>query len=302
MSPVNALPGLSSPNTPEARSLEERLERCEIVYYPVCPFPLPEGDDRQFLYRQRVGRGHKNISYDPHSARLLGARTSSAADEARLHELLANFSRTATAWLARTLPAYARAWRLDRASLRPEEEATRRLRLTARNDLLHIDNYPTRPSHGWRLLRLYVNLNGSDPRVWVTSETFAQLLQRYSRYVGLPTRQGLAQPWQWREQIRGLFRPGRPRRSLYDAFMLRFHDFLKLNDDFQERSPKRYWQFAPGSAWLLFGDSLSHAVLRGQHALEHSYFVSPQALRFPEESPLALLQRASGVSHLDRAA
>src|SRR5262249_13307389 len=85
-------------------SLEERLERAEIVYYPTCPFPLPEGEDREFLLQQHLGRGHKNIGYDPHNGTASGYRFGSRVDAERLHQLLAWFSRTATAWLASTLP------------------------------------------------------------------------------------------------------------------------------------------------------------------------------------------------------
>ena len=79
--------------------------------------------------------------------------------------MLAWFSRTATDWLAGILPRYAQHWQLDRASYQPEEEATRRLRLTARNDLLHVDAFPSRPSQGRRILRLFVNVNLTEPRI-----------------------------------------------------------------------------------------------------------------------------------------
>jgi hypothetical protein len=84
--------------------------------------------------------------------------------------------------------------------------------------------------------------------------------------------------------------------------MLRLHDFLKANEDFQERTPKRFWTFGAGSAWVAFTDVCSHAVLRGQYALEHSYFVAPQVLALPAESPPALLARACGVAVLNQAA
>jgi hypothetical protein len=84
--------------------------------------------------------------------------------------------------------------------------------------------------------------------------------------------------------------------------MLRFHDFLKANDDFQERGPKRLWTFPPGSAWLAITDTCSHAVLRGRYALEHSYFIAPSALALPDESPAALLARACAASASRRAA
>src|SRR5581483_11628555 len=104
----------------------------------------------------------------------------------RLQHLMAEFSQRATAWLAEVLPQYAAGWQPDRASLRSQEEATRQLRITARNDLLHFDAFPSRPTRGQRILRLYVNINASDERVWMTSDTFAKVLARYGSQVGLP--------------------------------------------------------------------------------------------------------------------
>ena len=92
-------------------------------------------------------------------------------------------------------------------SFRPVEEATRRLRLTARNDLLHVDAFPSRPTQGWRILRVFANVNSSEPRVWVTSDPFPKLLERYGAEVGLPVRE---RPWAslLGGGMLGLFRPG----------------------------------------------------------------------------------------------
>src|SRR5208282_6620068 len=122
---------VGSPASAEAPAgpLEERLERGEVIFYRECPFPVAQGDERRFLLEQRLGsKAHKNISYDPATGKAAGFHHQSAEQADRLRELLAGFTRSATAWLARTLPRYARAWQLDRVSFRPEEEATRRLR------------------------------------------------------------------------------------------------------------------------------------------------------------------------------
>src|SRR5256885_13108085 len=63
----------------------------------------------------------------------------------------------------------------------------------------------------------------------------------------------------------------------YTTLFLSMHDFLKRNEAFQERSRKRVWKFPPGSMWLVFTDTASHAALRGRYALEHSYFVAPES-------------------------
>ncbi len=287
--------GFPRPAGDTATSYEERLERSEVIYFPVCPFAVPESGDRRFLLEQELASSaHKNISYDPHSGRANGYRRQSDSQSERLRDMLASFSRNATSWLANALPHHASAWQLDRVSFRPEEEATRQLRLTARNDLLHVDAFPSRPTQGHRILRCFVNLNLSEPRIWVTSDSFEKLVERYGREVGLPTGSGLNWSWRLREGIGRVFTPNRPRRSVYDAFMLRFHDWLKANDDFQEHGRKLYWTFAPGSMWLVFTDAVSHAALRGRFALEHSYFVAPHGLLNPELSPAAVLERACG--------
>ncbi len=164
--------------------------------------------------------------------------------------------------------------------------------MTARNDLLHVDAFPSRPTNGARILRVFANINPSEPRVWVTAAPFAQLLERYGRQIGLPTGAAPSLFVRVREGVLGVFHPARRRRSVYDRFMLRMHHFLKGNADFQQNTPKRHWHFQPGSAWLVITDTASHAVLSGRFALEHSYFLAPETLALPNESPPALLARA----------
>jgi len=274
--------------------LAAALERGDIVHYPVCPFPLPQGDDLQFLLAQRLAsRAHKNIGFDPGSGKVTSFRGGSPGQQQRLHSIFETFSQTTTRWLANLFPRYATAWQLDRVSYRPEEEATRKLRRMARNDLLHVDAFPSRPTNGARILRVFANINPTEPRIWMTSDPFARLLDRFGREVGLP-KDDPSLLGRLRDRVLGLFQPSRRRRSAYDSFMLRMHNFLKWNDDFQQTTPKRYWSFQPGSAWLAITDTASHAVLRGRFALEHSYFLSPETLTLPEESPPALLRRACG--------
>jgi hypothetical protein len=271
----------------------ERLERGEVLYYPTAPFALPEGDDLDFLLQQELGSlNHKNISYNPHNGKVNGFVRSSAEQVERLRDIFARFSKAATDWMSELLPHYCRGWQLDRASFRPQEEATRRLRAKARNDLLHVDAFPGRPSRGNRILRVFANINPREPRIWVTSDPFAKLLKRYGEAVGLPGRNRAHLLEKLGQSLLGLFRPHVGRRSEYDLFMLRFHDYLKLNEEFQEKGPKYLHTFPPGCVWVAMTDTCSHAVLRGRYALEHSYFVSPAVLALPEESPPVLLQKA----------
>jgi hypothetical protein len=285
------------------RDFAQKLERGDIVHFPVCPFALPGADDHQFLLMQRLAsRAHKNIGYDPTTGKVSGYAWSGADQAQRLQKVLGEFSQSVTSWLSGTFPRYATGWQLDRVSYRPEQEATRRLRLTARNDLLHVDAFPSRPTNGWRILRVFANINPAEPRIWITAEPFARLLQRYGREAGLPD--GRHEPLlsRLRNSLARLLRPGKARRSAYDAFMLRFHNYIKANADFQKNCVKQQWAFQPGCAWLAITDTASHAVLSGRYALEHSYFLAPATLALPEESPPALLRQACGFEVLDRAA
>jgi hypothetical protein len=273
-------------------SPEARLERGEVLFYPTSPFVLPTGADLTLLLETKLARLAKNVSCNPASGKLSGFVRGDADCESRLRSVFLEFSQAVTAWVAQALPRYRRGCEADEMSYRPLEEATRTLRPKARNDLLHVDAFPSRPARDRRILRVFANLNPKEPRIWVTSEPFAKLLARYGEACGLPGRHPAGWPERIRSGLRGVFHPVIRRRTTCDAFMLRFHDYLKGNDEFQERAPKKLWTFPPGSVWVAMTDACSHAVLRGRYALEHSYFVDPSALAVPDESPAALLAKA----------
>jgi hypothetical protein len=72
--------------------------------------------------------------------------------------------------------------------------------------------------------------------------------------------------------------------------MLRFHDYLKHNADFQSNCTKHRFEFPPGSTWLVFTDVVPHSVESGQHALEQTLIVARGSLANPEDAPLAILE------------
>ena len=75
-------------------------------------------------------------------------------------------------------PSYARDWKVDFASFRRSRNRAQHFPPVA-NDLIHVDNFPSRPSHGDRLLRIFLNIHPERPRVWVTSDSFEQLAWQY---------------------------------------------------------------------------------------------------------------------------
>jgi len=53
---------------------------------------------------------------------------------------------------------------------------------------------------------------------------------------------------------------------------------------------------------LFFSDTVSFADLRGRFLLDHSYFISPSSLLYPDDSPSSLLERAAKIAAFHNAA
>jgi hypothetical protein len=273
-----------------------RLESGDLAYFVRIPFVFPL-KDREFLLGQRqvTGQIHKNVSYRPASDRLTGIDQKDAAARKRVHAIMQAFSKSAVSFMASLFPQYAADWKVDFASFRPIEEAGRKVSHRSRNDLIHVDNFPSRPSHGDRLLRVFANIHPERPRIWITSDSFEPLARRYAAAAGLPKRPGVV------DRLRGatlgtMSKMGLPvvNRPAYDRFMLRFHHFLKDNAEFQSNCRKDRWEFPPGSAWIVFTDTTSHACISGQYALEQTFIVRHESLVAPERAPIAVLERLSG--------
>ena len=178
----------------EASDKEYRsLEAGDILYFPTAP-PLVTDEEKAFLVTQKQADAsfYKNISYRPTEDRLKGVDQKDTAQWKRAHEIMRAFSARSIAFMASLLKKYTSDWKIDYASFRPIEEEGRKAALHARNDLLHFDSFPTRPSHGDRLLRIFVNINPEQPRVWLTSDHFEALAPRFAGKVGLTRSPSLA--------------------------------------------------------------------------------------------------------------
>jgi hypothetical protein len=278
----------------------QSLEEGHLLFFPRTPFELPE-NARAFLLAQQQSDvdEHKNIAYWPNEDKVTGFVTHTDKDAEKLRRVMQTYSQRVTQFAANWLPIYAPSWRLDYASFRPQEEKGRNLRLLARNDLLHVDAFPTRPTRGDRILRVFTNLNPTEPRRWVTSDTADVLIKRFAGSPGLP----LPKPTRksaWRQTCRFVAKiahaAGLPvmLRSPYDEFMLRLHNYLKENGDFQTTCPKQALAFPPGSTWAVFTDFVSHAALSGQYALEQTFIVAHESLVLPEKAPMSVLEKLVG--------
>ena len=148
-----------------------RLELGDIVLFSDPPVDLPARDRDVLLGRKQRGSAyHKNIAYRPSEDRVTGLDAAERAEAAEWRRILRGYSQDAVAFLSRFLLPYAGQCQLDYTSFRAVEEQGRPARLHARNDLLHVDSFPTRPTNGARILRFFTNINAARNRVWLTSQ------------------------------------------------------------------------------------------------------------------------------------
>jgi hypothetical protein len=269
----------------------DQLERGKVLFFEHVPFEFPERD-REFLLSQKQtgSRFHKNISYRPAKDLLKGVDENSP-DREGMVTIMRNFSRNVTAFVAQFLAPYAGKMRLDFASFRPLEEQGRDLPLHKRNDLLHVDAFPSRPTHGARILRVFANINPSVGRVWNVGEPFHEFLPK----LGQVKKAGGSGGGFSRALARMAGKIGLPvpDRSPYDEYMLYLHDWLKENGDFQQNSPKQQLIFPAGSAWMVYTDGVPHAAMSGQYALEQTFIIPREALVTPQVAPFHVLEEGN---------
>ncbi len=295
---------INAASTDRRRAWCEQLEEGSILFFPQSPVALDPVDVDFLRGQQQTDSSlHKNIAYKPASGTISGLDAASAdsATAARLRSIMQQYSQSVTAFLSGFLAPYERRWRLDYASFRPQEEEGRDLPLRRRNDLLHTDAFPTRPTHGARILRFFNNIHPTRTRDWVVSDPFRAVATRYApAEIALPqpdSRLGHALKSLATGIGLGAAAPAL-KRSPYDEFMMRFHNFLKENRDFQSSCAKYDYQFPAGSSWMVYTDMVPHAVLAGQYALEQTFLVAPEAMVAPQHAPLTVLEELSGASLL----
>jgi len=277
----------------------QELESGNILFFPTIPFLFPEEDLHFLLAQKQTGASNrKNIAYKPKLDRITNYVYSSPDQKTRLLEIMRNYSQSVTQFLKKILPSYADHWMLDYASFRPFQEKQRKLRIRARNDLLHTDAFPTRPTQGNRILRFFTNINPTESRHWITSLSFKELAEKFggkelpfprktsnslSKKLIILTKkasQALALPVTF--------------RSSYDTFMLNLHNFMKENTSFQKDCDKNYWEFPPNSCWMVYTDMVSHAATKGQYALEQTLLIPSTAMVLPEKCPVQVLASLTG--------
>ncbi len=277
----------------------EALERGRIVRFSQCPIQLPAPADLEFL---RGGLAphleRKNVSYYPEADRLTGLRAPAEVRD-RARRILREHSRRVSELLERAMPRFMHGWQAGTSSFRPLEEEGRELGAHASNELVHVDAGAYGATHGDRILRFFVNVNPTRERVWVTKGTFAELYRQHAQEAGVA--RARLEPGVAERALGVVLEAGRRAfpmlrvidTSPYDRAMRRFHNWMKDTPSFRDSAEGLLEiSFAPFQAWMVLTDSVSHACIRGQHALVDTFLVPLANCRLPAEAPYGVLAGA----------
>jgi len=258
------------------------IEGGGVVVLPGSGFELSERE-RRFLSPEWSDGRAKNVSFD--GERLKGAQ-GDARDLDELAAMVNRFADGAAALVTALFPRYAPFVKRARTSFRPAPAVGREVSWRKDDSRLHIDAFPSRPSHGERILRVFCNVNPVEPRVWRVGESFEAMARTFLPDIRppLPGSGALLAALQVTKRV----------RSEYDHFMLGLHDHAKADLRYQRECEQQTVVFAPGTTWLCFSDQVMHAAVSGQYMLEQTIHLPLSALYDAARAPLAILERLTG--------
>jgi 3-deoxy-D-manno-oct-2-ulosonic acid (Kdo) hydroxylase len=277
----------------------DALERGAIIRFLQCPFPLPPAQDIAYLRAQLpLQLNTKNVSYHPESDRVHGVGDNPALLGCA-HRVLKAHSAVVLEFLSRTVGHLVEGCRTATSSFRPIQEKGRNLKPHASNELLHVDAGAYGATNGDRILRVFVNVNEHEDRVWGTKGTFAQVYEKHGAAARITGAHRLRKSplGQLRTtMLRGFAAAGVKEAlivdsSPYDRLMRRFHNYMKDSAEFQARdSDYQELRFPAGCAWMVFTDGASHASIAGQHALVNTFIVRLSQCRQQTQAPFNILR------------
>lgn len=264
-------------------SLEDGL----ILFTPHLGFAV-EPTEQRFLDPAIADGKAKNISYDPETGACHGVRLK-GGDLVNLTRMIARFSSGAEQLARDLLPRYAANLIRARTSFRPAAIGSRRVSSRKDDRRLHVDAFPSRPTGGLRILRVFSNVNpAGQPRIWQVGEPFEDFARRFLPKI---KPRGAASAWLLR-RLGGI----KANRSPYDRYMLALHDGAKADRLYQAEAPRAEIAFPASASWIVFSDQVLHAALGGQYLLEQTFHLPVAAMAEQRKSPLRVLERLTGRS------
>lgn len=262
------------------------LESGAVLVFPALEFPL-DAAERALVAGGAAGGQSKNVSYDPAINALKGTSLE-GADRTALALMMKRFGDFASTLVLAIAPGYAPALTRARTSFRPAEIAGRQRSWRSDDTRLHVDAFPSRPTRGERILRVFANIDPDGTvRHWRVGPDFETYAQHF-----LPRARGKLFPGA--ASFMALAGITRARRTEYDQLMLDLHDAAKRDMDWQREAAAEPAEFPPGTCWMVFTDQVPHAAIAGRNALEQTFNIDPAVLAWPDRAPAAILARLRG--------
>src|SRR2546425_4355136 len=207
----------------------DTLEAGRILYLPRLEFALLPHEQR-FLSAEWSDGETKNINLRGGERRLRGARGGSD-DLARMQAMMERFSGQCATLIGALLPHYVSHLTLASTSFRPCEVAGRKSSYRKDDARLHTDAFPSNPTGGARVLRVFANINPQGkPRAWRVGEPFADMAARF-----LPRAR---RAWPAEAQLLRALRVAKRSRREDDHLVLPLPHPGKSEDRHQQQAPQ----------------------------------------------------------------
>jgi hypothetical protein len=264
------------------------LESGGVLVFPGLAFSLQSRETPLLAIDDPTDGNSKNVSLDIRCGELRGCSLE-GGDRAIASQMMARYSQLARSLVLKLCPGYEQHLLTQRTSWRPIE-IEGRLPASWRKDdrLIHVDAFPSSPTGGQRLLRVFTNIHPAGrERIWEVGESFEAVSSRFLTSVP-------AYSWTWAKllEVLGITRTF---RTSYDHAMLYLHDLMKGDGSYQAEVSRRRLALAPGTTWMTYTDQCSHSAHAGAQALEQTFAVESAGLAFPEKSPYAVLKAAGAL-------
>ena len=261
------------------------LENGSILLLPKLAFHLLPHEEK-FLSPSYANKKTKNISFN-YQTGLLRGTDCVGTEHDELKAMLQRFMYNAHQLIQHIFPLYTSALHIGRTSFRPVEISGRASSYRKDDTRLHVDAFPATPNQGWRILRVFTNINSAgQSRLWRVGEPFVDVAQRFLPQIG--------RQWIGKARLLKIFNLTKSYRTEYDHIMLQIHNRMKADLNYQKTVPQHEIYFAPGNSWIVQTDHVSHAAMAGQHILEQTFHLPVHAMMNPECSPLRTLEKLSG--------
>lgn len=269
----------------DSKLLQSSLERGQVLYFPKLRFEVRDNEMGFLSERWSDGKA-KNVSLRGSQAELRGAN-GPAQELEDLRLMIRRFAESSERLVDRLFPGYRKHWVRAGTSFRPLRIEGRATSWRKDDTRLHVDAFPSNPTQGARLLRVFTNVNpGGAPRVWRLGEPFRDFAEKF-----LPR---ITWPMPGSAWLMHCLRITKKKRTRYDHVMLQLHDLVKADPEYQDKAPQITFPFPPGTTWIVFSDQALHAAMAGQFMLEQTFDLEIDGLADPATSPLRTLEALTG--------